>query len=204
MQSICALVQEGDETSFQAQQDRVGVLIASVDRQFSVRAHRQSSPSHWARLAPDAHSNRWNISGARAHSASRQGMLGGVAGNVEHLGVLLDTRQMGVFVTEKKEQRIRNMVQEILFCVGSASASWFHWEKLVTAAEWQCHLTLALLMNRLYTRSLSFDMSLAGFREEERGPSQREVRSKGRAERGPRGGPSVTRSNGGTRNPGTR
>jgi hypothetical protein len=74
-------------------------------------------------------------------------MLGGVAGNVEHLGVLLDTRQMGVFVTEKKEQRIRNMVQEILFCVGSASASWFHWEKLVTAAEWQCHLTLALLMN---------------------------------------------------------
>jgi hypothetical protein len=53
-------------------------------------------------------------------------------------------------------------------------------------------LTLALPMARFYTRSLYWDMSLAWLRAGERGQSQREVRSAGRAKRGPGGGPSVT------------
>jgi hypothetical protein len=35
---------------------------------------------------------------------------------VEHLGVLIDTRQMRVFVTDRKVNRMRKMAQEILLC----------------------------------------------------------------------------------------
>jgi hypothetical protein len=82
-----------------------------------------------------------------------------------HLGVLIDTRKMWVFVTDRKVQHVRRMAQEIL----------------LGAQRNRRLLTLALPMARFYTRSRYWDMSLAGLRVEERGQSQRKVR---RVERG--------------------
>jgi hypothetical protein len=109
---------------------------------------------------------------------------------LEHLGVLIDTRQMRLFVTDLKVQRMRRMAQEILLSEILLSSQ--RNRRLVAVGKLRhfcgvaVPLTLALPMARFYTRSLYWDMSLAGLDAEERGQSQREVR---RAERGE---PSVT------------
>jgi hypothetical protein len=101
---------------------------------------------------------------------------------LEHLGFLIDTRQMRVFVTDSKVQRMRRLAQEILL---SAQRN----QRLVVVGKLRhfcgvaVSLTLALPMARFYTWSLYWDMRLAGLRAEDRGQSQREVR---RAERGGR------------------
>ena len=110
---------------------------------------------------------------------------------VEHLGVLIDTRQMRVFVTDRKVKRMRKMAQEILLCA-QRNRRLVPVGKLRHFCGVAVSLTLALPMARFYTRSLYWDMSLAGLRAEERGQSQSEVPRAGRAERGPRVGTSVT------------
>jgi hypothetical protein len=89
---------------------------------------------------------------------------------LKHLGVLIDARQMRVFVTDRKVQRMRRMAQEILICTQRNRL-------LVTVGKLRhfcgvaVSLTLALPMVRFYTRSLYWDMSLAGFSAGERGQS---------------------------------
>jgi hypothetical protein len=55
---------------------RIGVPVASMNRRFSARAYQRSSPCYWARLSAGWHSTEFDLSEARAHSASRQGLLG--------------------------------------------------------------------------------------------------------------------------------
>ena len=55
---------------------------------------------------------------------------------VEHLGVLIDTRQMRVFVTDRKVKRMRKMAQEILLHNGTGD--WSQWGSCDIPAELLC------------------------------------------------------------------
>jgi hypothetical protein len=101
---------------------------------------------------------------------------------LEHLGVLLDTRQMRVFVSDRKIQRMRKMARDILLCAQRN-------RRLVSLGILRrfcgvaVSLTLALPMARFYTSSLYWDMSLAGLRATG-GPSQAAVPPADRTGRG--------------------
>jgi hypothetical protein len=188
---ICFMVHEADASRWQAHKERLGVPNAPLDRRLSVRAYRRSSPCNWVRLRR-----------ARIRLDSLFGELGLTrhpdkgcwegAQVLEHLGVLIDTRQMRVFVTERTILRMRKMAKELLL---RAQRN----RRLVSIEEVRhfcgvaVSLTLAFPMARFYNMSLYWDMSLAWLRAGgDRGQSQREARSAGQAKRGPCGGPSVT------------
>jgi hypothetical protein len=78
---------------------------------------------------------------------------------IEHLGVLLDTRAMRVYATDRKVARMRALAKELLL---SAQRN----RRLVSLAKLRhfcgvaVSLSLALPLARFYTRSLYWDMSL--------------------------------------------
>jgi hypothetical protein len=110
---------------------------------------------------------------------------------LEHLGVLIDTRQMRVFVTEQKVVRMRKMAKELLLCaqrnrrlVSMEKVRHFLWGGgFVDFCP--AHGTL------IHQKHLLGPEFLAWMRAGERGPIQREVRRTGRVKRSPGGGPSV-------------
>jgi hypothetical protein len=108
---------------------------------------------------------------------------------LEHIGVLIDTHQMPVLVTERKV-RMRKMAKELLMCA-QMNRRLVSLEKVRHFCDVAVSLTLALPMARLYTRSLYWDMYLGKMRVEEGGESTREVRIADRGERGLCGGPNV-------------
>jgi hypothetical protein len=71
---------------------------------------------------------------------------------VEHLGVLIDTRQMRVFVTDRKVKRMRKIAQEILLCA-QRNRRLVPLRKLRHFCGVTVSLKLALPMARFYTRS---------------------------------------------------
>ena len=79
---------------------------------------------------------------------------------LEHLGFLLDTAEMRVFVTDAKVAKLRKLAKELLLSVQRN-------RRLVSAARLRhfcgvaVSLTLALPLSRFYTRSLYWDLSLA-------------------------------------------
>jgi hypothetical protein len=89
---------------------------------------------------------------------------------LEHLGVLIDMRQMRVFVTERKVLRMRKMAIELLLCA-QRNRRLVSMEKVSHICGVAVSLTLAFPMARFYTRSLYWDMSLAWLRAGERGQS---------------------------------
>lgn len=82
------------------------------------------------------------------------------AQRLEHLGFLLDTRELRVFVTDAKVQKLRQQAQQLLLSVQRN-------RRLVSAAKLKhfcgvaVSLTLAQPLARFYTRSLYWDLSLA-------------------------------------------
>jgi hypothetical protein len=101
---------------------------------------------------------------------------------LEHLGVLPDTRQTGVFVSDRKIQRMRKMARDILLCA-QRNRRLVSLGRLRRFCGVAVSLTLALPMARFYTRSLSWDLSLAGLRATG-GPSQATVPPADRTGRG--------------------
>jgi hypothetical protein len=86
---------------------------------------------------------------------------------VEHLGVVIDTREMRVFVTERKVQRMRKMAKELLLSA-QRNRRWVPENKLRHFCGVAVSLTLALPLARFYTRSLYWDMSLSATRADQR------------------------------------
>jgi hypothetical protein len=69
-----------NETSRQASTEGVRLPSAPVDRRFSVRGYRRSSPRHCARLSPGGKTTRSIVPGARTHSTLGYWVLGRGAG----------------------------------------------------------------------------------------------------------------------------
>jgi hypothetical protein len=90
---------------------------------------------------------------------------------LEHLGILIDLRQMRVFVTERKVLRMRKMAKELLLCA-QRNRRLVSMENVRHFFGVAVSLTLSFPMARFYTRSLYWDMSLARLRAGERGKSQ--------------------------------
>lgn len=111
------------------------------------------------------------------------------ATRLEHLGFLLDTEQMRVFVTDAKVAKMRQLSQQLLLSVQRN-------RRLVSAAKLRhfcgvaVSLTLALPLARFYTRSLYWDASIAGRRAAARdgatepAKSERAARSEATSARG--------------------
>jgi hypothetical protein len=80
---------------------------------------------------------------------------------LEHLGVIIGTRQMRVFATDRKAKRMRRMSQEILLGA-QRNLRLAAVGKLRHFCGVAVSLTLALPMAWFYTLSLYWDMSLPG------------------------------------------
>lgn len=82
-----------------------------------------------------------------------------VSQRIEHLGFLLDTQQMRLFVSDRKVQRVRRMASHVLLrgqrnrCVVSA-------EYLRSFCGVCVSLTLSVPLARFYLRAVFFDMAL--------------------------------------------
>jgi hypothetical protein len=103
---------------------------------------------------------------------------------VEHLGVLTDTRQVRVFMTDRKVKKMQKLARELLLSA-QRNRRLVSLEKLRQFCGVVVSQTLALPLARFYTRSLYWDMSLATLRAEERGQSQSGAPCAGGAQRRP-------------------
>jgi hypothetical protein len=133
-----------------------------MDRRFSMRAYRRSSPRHWARLSPGGKTTRGVVPGARTHLTPGQGVLGrgagagtfgSLAGHAPHAGVLNGPQDPA----DEEDGAGYSVVRSTQPTVGVA-------RNIATFLRVAVSLTLALPMARFYTRSLYWDRSLAGLR----------------------------------------
>jgi hypothetical protein len=175
---VRTMVYKAHETSRQASMEGVGLPSASVDRRFSMRAYRWSSPRHWARLSPGGQTTRCVVPGARTHPTPGQGVLGrgagagtfgSPAGHAPDAGV-----RIGPQDPADEEDGVRySVVRSTQPTVGVA-------RKIATflrgggVVDFGSAHGQALPMARFYTSSLYWDMSLAGLRATG-GPSQAAV-----------------------------
>lgn len=90
--------------------------------------------------------------------------------HLEHLGMLIDTEKMRVFVTDKKIERVRALAKKILV-LAQRNRRLVSLDLLRHFCGVCVSLSLALPLARFYTRSIYFDMSLA---EKKTAENQRE------------------------------
>ena len=100
-------------------------------------------------------------------AARGEGLLGG-ARRVENLGMVIDTEDMKLYVSDGKVQKVRGLARKILLLAQR--------NRRIVSPELLRHfcgvcvsLSLAVPLARFYTRFIYFDMSLA--ERKERGPS---------------------------------
>jgi hypothetical protein len=181
MGKVHTVVYKAHETRRQASTEVFGLPSASVDRRFSMRSYRWPCPAtgrdcRRAGKRLDVLFRELGLTRPPDKGCWEEAQV------LEHLGVLLDTRQMRVFVSDRKIQRMRKMARDILLCAQRN-------RRLVSLGRLRhfcgvaVSLTLALPMARFFTRSLCWDMSLAGLRAT-RGPSQATVPPADRTGRG--------------------
>lgn len=94
---------------------------------------------------------------------------------LEHLGMLLDTSQMRVFVTEEKMARVRTLAKRIL-AISTRNARLVPFDMLRSFCGVCVSLTLAVPLARFYTRAMFTDLSIETKRGEERGQSSQRAR----------------------------
>jgi hypothetical protein len=121
--TVRALVCAADATSRQFNQKQSEVPSAPVDRSFTVRPQLVVA-LQLGSTAGGAGIRLFEIFrelGLTRHPNKRC-LLG--SQELEHLGVLIDTRQMRVFVTDRKIRTVRKMAQEIMMG-RNATGCWF-------------------------------------------------------------------------------